>query len=335
MRAIPVAIAVVIAALVGSEAGAQTARRRVVSPAAPLRPLSSCASGVVVKADEALDLAVDDTHVYYGTGSELRRVPKNGGSAPTTAAQAGSNFIALMTADDTHVFFASFDPFSFIGTVTAVPKNGAAPRVILTNILTPFQIVHDSRYVYVSSLGTPSGDAYLNDGRIVRVTKDGAEVKTLASGITVPLALAVRGEDLFYSEFDAEGETASLRRVSINGGESAIVAADTIVFAIAADSADLYYSGLDLNTFTPKIWRRRGATTTVLLEDAYTQFLRLAGTELYFLSLNEDDTLAIRAMPLSGGPPRTVAAVEPTYRFMVDECLVYYTTVEGVERSSR
>jgi hypothetical protein len=337
MSVLRTALAVLLPSLfVCADLTAQVARRRIVSPSVPSRGLSACAPGLVVRTDRALDVAVDATHVYYGVGSDLRRVPKNGGAAPVTIAQAGSHFISMIALDGTHAYFISFDEVSFFGSVTAVPKSGGAPRIIVSNVLTPSQINLDANYVYLTSFGTPSGDFFLSDAAILRVKKDGSEVKTLVTGVSFPVATAVVGPDVFYSDINMAARTSSLRRVSVDGGESTVVEADTIVFAMATDGTYLYYSALRLTTFAEGVWRRRpDGATSVVLENQYGLYLVVAGTALYYLGSDANDVISINAVSITGGTPRTVVAVEPAYRFTADECLLYYSTGEGVERSSR
>jgi hypothetical protein len=309
-------------------------RRRIIGPP-PLRELGWCEPGIVVRASPALDVAVDDRNIYYTTESELLRIPKNGGQTPEMLFTG--RYIGLMTVDETSVFFGAADITTGVGSVMAVNKDGGEPRFIIPDIMYPYGIANDARYVYVVSIGTPISETRtLRDGKIVRVTKDGSEIKTLASGLPPVFAFTVRGEDAFYGEVDHDAETATLNRISIHGGRSVRLLDDVFVLSLTTDGNHVYFSAIDLEASDAAIWRisSNDETATVIVPHVFAQHLRVSGSEIYYASIG-DEGISINAAPLAGdGSPRVVAHATPS-RLLVDDCLLYYSNGEGIQRVPR
>jgi hypothetical protein len=160
-----------------------------------------------------IDFEVDGGDLYFIAGSELARMPRDGG-APTVLA-TGLVDPMVLAVGLTHVFVAcggGGNSGTTTGYVAVVPKIGGSSVVLANNLLAwPRSIAVDATHVYVAIRDGDLADG--PDGSIVSVPQEGGAPTVLASGVSVT-DIGVDASDVYFaSEVDY-----SVRKVSIAGG---------------------------------------------------------------------------------------------------------------------
>jgi hypothetical protein len=185
----------------------------------------------------AVDLVVDDSGTYWRGGNDavLRRRPLGGAVSETVADGVNGRF----DVDATDVYYAtSAKTGDRPGSIVARPKTLAAPRTLVPDLLNPIAVAIDERDVYFAETAAGNGSlakvpksggatttlvpdlqrinfmlvagehVYVftgstgdtrPDGRILRITKDGASTLPLAVG-TNPQSAAVDAEHVYWVE---------------------------------------------------------------------------------------------------------------------------------------
>jgi hypothetical protein len=182
-------------------------------PVAPARPRKPIESGAT---DASGQIALDHERVYFVTELDTLRnwedspsilvaSPKSGG-ASTTLVSSATRFGPQISKVDDELFFARFGSFVPNPRACAVGQMCSQPRVI-----------HG-----------PTGEVAAWSSRGVR---------TLASHITSPGALAVDAADVFFMNERV------LARVPRGGGPVTTLAKDVHCFALAVDASAVYCGG--------------------------------------------------------------------------------------------
>ena len=102
-------------------------------------------------------IAVDATHVYFGTGAAVMKVPIDGGTLATLADSTGQG-IAL---DDSYLYFTDWQ-----SSVKKVSKSGGAVITLAAGQTRPLGIAVDANSVYWGNSGTDGN----SDGSVMRLT---------------------------------------------------------------------------------------------------------------------------------------------------------------------
>lgn len=138
---------------------------------------SACNSGhcepVVLASgeDQALGIAVDDTHVYWGTSTALgtvKRIPKQGGTPETIA--SGQDHPFGIAVDAESVFWANYAPESYLHKISkgASTDGGLATALIGLQEM-PQLVILDEDHVY-----------WTLPGAVRRLRKNGEDLESLA-----------------------------------------------------------------------------------------------------------------------------------------------------------
>ena len=317
------------------------ARRRAVTPGDP----AHCVTGALATGRYATLLAADDDHVYYIDGfGTLSRLPKSGGVEEmlTNPFEDGlRDWLPMsMEVDATHVYIgalpveAIFSPMP--GAILTMPKDGGVPGVLVSGVITPIALALDQTHVYWASVGTldfPSGSV-APDGKIERVTKDGATRETLAEDLSAPLGLALDGNDVYFGESGiADGDPSfGLYRVAKNGGEVATVYAAASVGPLAIDGNTIVIFGaseeangiLAIEKSGPPVIRELFASDLLGLG------LGTADRRVYFLQHPEHTAgeLAWVSIDAPSGAVVVSSRVDGD-EFLLDGCAAILNTVDG------
>lgn len=154
--------------------------------------------------DHVLAVAVVGDRVWFTTSNAVKSVPKVGGKTTTIAdGVSGANDLA---ADDRDVFYPVYNG----GVLSAAPRAGGAPRVVLKDLAFPTAVVVRGGRVYVACTG---------DGTIRSVAPDGTGARVVASGLSYPMRMTADDTHLLVTT--AGGTVA---RIARDGGQVTTVA---------------------------------------------------------------------------------------------------------------
>jgi hypothetical protein len=319
------------------------AKRRAVMAGAP----GHCLTGIIDDDAYTLMVASDDRYIYWvddGTAS-LRRVPKSGGASQRLAFV--ENWYPLsMTVDDTHVYLGVLPVEAFAsprpGSILSIPKSGGTLSVLISGVLSPFDVETDATHLYWAATGTIDfeRETITPDGRIERALKNGTGRQTLAANLSAPLDLALDGDAVWFGETGlATGDTSvGLYVVSKSGGTISTVDDQTASAHIAPVGAALVVLGgnatVDNGLFV--IRKDRGGARLLVDDPLLASGARIFEGTAYYLVEGEESNL-LYSIPVIGGTPTLVRDdVYFTDDFEVDACAITFGTIDGtLERARR
>ena len=313
------------------------------SPGAP----GHCLTGTVSNDAYAFLLDEDGQHVYWVDDSDgtLRRAPIGGGAELQLAALSG--WIPLsMTVDDSNVYIGAL-PLAALaspmpGVILTIPKSGGTLAVLVSGVLTPFDVETDATHLYWAASGTFDipDETIAPDGRIERSLKNGTGRQTLAENLSAPLDLALQEDGVYYGETGlAEGdETVGVYVVGKSGGAVTTIDDDTAAGYVTVAGDDVVVWGGDAQVQNALFVIRKdgGGKRTLVQDDFLGSGARVSDGVAYYLVEGEAAN-ELWSVPVSGGTPaRLRGDVYFTDDFEVDACAVTVGTESGrVERSRR
>jgi hypothetical protein len=261
--------------------------------------------------DTARDLALDDSHVYFTVGTEIRRVAKVGGTSETlTGGLAEPRGIAL---DATRAYVIDERR-----RVRAVDKQGGAPVTVVEDeggTARVLDLAITGSHLYWTVSHDPPDAAM---GTVKRVPLAGGTpqtVATLPSG-TQPLAVALNATHVFFT-------TAGDRRVmraDVGGGGLATLASELKEpMSIAVDAQRVVWTDLQSGVQTTPL--DGGVDPVELAPTGGAGPLALSDTHAYFASVLLGE---VSRVPLQGGEAErwVVYLVQPG-GIAVDDSNVY------------
>ena len=215
------------------------------------------AKTIATLASAAVALVSSGDYVYFATkAGALGRVAKKGGELEPLATITGA--IRGLQADDAAVYVATGAAEETPAGIVRVPIDGSA-LTVLTSGAEPCAMIRDARRLFWTSV-TPQGAGSTQKpmkGEVLRLSLDGGEVKTVASGAFAACAIAADTESLYFATTipDAlgvrSGGTSSsaaslgLMRAPIAGGEPVAIAQASHALAqpgaIAVDGSHVYW----------------------------------------------------------------------------------------------
>lgn len=204
----------------------------------------------------AVAVATSGKYVYYATESGvLGRVAKAGGRAEPLATITGA--IRGLEADDVAVYVATGAAEKTPAGIVRVPLDGGAAKV-LTAGGEPCAMIRDDRRLFWTSLAAATSTATsIAKGEVRRLSLDGGEVATVASGSFSACAIASDKDSLYFATtvanalpVKAGGGAGSsgglgLMRAPIGGGEPVAIAQASRALAqpgaVAVDASHVYW----------------------------------------------------------------------------------------------
>lgn len=205
----------------------------------------------------AVALVTNGDYVYFATeAGALARVAKKGGTAEPLATITGD--IRGLDADDAAVYVATGAAEETPAGIVRVPLDGTDVKVLASGN-EPCAMIRDGRRLFWTSLGAaPADPDALAKGEVRRLSLDGGEVATVASGSFSACAIAADRDSLYFATTvpsalpvkagDAKGGASGglgLMRAPIGGGEPVAIAQASHALAqpgaVAVDASHVYW----------------------------------------------------------------------------------------------
>ncbi|HIJ87658.1 MAG TPA: hypothetical protein HPP97_08230 [Desulfuromonadales bacterium] len=145
--------------------------------------------------------------------------------------------IAAGTASDLTGNLAPAAGPSATFTVDNTPPTAGGSGVLLSTITSatgPYAITTDALNVY----WTFAGHYPSCDGSVMKVSKSGGAVTTLATGLCTPYYLATDGINLYWAEYAAS----AIKKIGVNGGAITTIASTQWPVFIATDGVRVYWT---------------------------------------------------------------------------------------------
>jgi hypothetical protein len=157
-------------------------------------------------------IAVDSQNVYWVQGASGNNgviMKATLGSTGGTAIYTQQYFPEALVTDGTNIYWASWGTYDAQGnsnndgTIQKGSINGGTPVTLAKNLSAPACMAIDSNNVYWTNLGKMGGNNLpaLNTGSVLQVPIAGGPVVTLASQESVPVGIALRGNDVYWTEY--------------------------------------------------------------------------------------------------------------------------------------
>jgi hypothetical protein len=218
-------------------------------------PVAGGTSSTLGKLDAPpVALAVYGDYVYVATTfGTLTRVPKKGGDAEPLATIAGA--IRGLQADDAAVYVATSAAEEVPAGIVRVALGGTDLQV-LTSGGEPCAMIRDDRRLFWTSLPAATTDTSTKaKGEVLRLSLDGGDVATVASGAFSACAIAADKDNLYFATtipnalpVKSGGTMAAglgLMRAPIAGGNPVAVAHASGALAqpgaVAVDATHVYW----------------------------------------------------------------------------------------------
>lgn len=222
-------------------------------------------------------IALDATHVYWGTTTDkVRRAPKGGGLVESFDLPSVAGQLTRLTVSSDTVF-VSIRAGTTSGRIDAIPLSGAPSSTIAENQEQPYGIAVDTQHVYWVSMG--AGGA--GSGRITQALLDGGSLVSIPSNGVQPQYLATDGKELYWTHVTVGDGlwagtlplTSGSRVVKLFGGPAGR--------GVAADADHVYWStetGIDRvrkdgTKHTQLVKLSSGSTREIAIDEAFVYFV--------------------------------------------------------------
>ena len=204
---------------------------------------------------EPTGVAVDTARIYWtnagvtgdGGSGTVMALGLGDGGAPATLS-SGQSLPTRIAVNPTDVFWANDD-----AVVALSFSDGGTPGVLATT--SPTAIAADATNVYWTNLGTAENQ-YV-DGSVLRISRSGGVVTTLATGQAVGAAIAVDATSVYWTTRSTQAGGGNVVAVGITGGGATTLASgQSPRGGIAVDATSVYWTsdneGGSVMMLTPK-----------------------------------------------------------------------------------
>jgi Domain of unknown function (DUF5050) len=194
---------------------------------------------------------------------------------------------------------------------SALEGGGVALAV---GLVTPSGIAVDSTDVYFTDYGS---------GAVLRVSKAGGAVVTLASCEPSPSGIAVDNANVYFTDNTANG---SVMKIAKSGGTVVPLAAGrTLPSAIVVDGADVYWTDNNSEGAVLRVPIAGGTVTTLASGQDDPWSIAVTAKDVYWTNYNGyAATGAVVKVPRAGGAVTTLASAQFPVGIGVDSTHVYW-----------
>ncbi|HEX6098968.1 MAG TPA: hypothetical protein VF432_21820 [Thermoanaerobaculia bacterium] len=320
------------------------ARRRAIMPRGP----GACAPVTLAQATYAALFATDGQFFYFvDEMGVLSRVPKLGGEVQPLADPFEEWLPLSIAVDETHVYIGALPLEALFipspGVILTVPKGGGVAGVLASGVSMPLTLALDATHLYWAAAGTFdfNEETIASDGKIERITKDGAVRDTLASDLSVPIGLALDATDVYFGESGSadDDDSVGLFRVAKSGGAVVTVAEEVAVGPLVLDGNTLVLLGSTPEAMGVLAVEKSGASPVRVLysSELIEAGLRVADRRAYFLqaAVGPGSELAWVSVDAPAEPVSVRNHLDGD-DFLLDGCAAIVNTVDGdVVRTAR
>jgi hypothetical protein len=117
-------------------------------------------AAIIIDQQRPVDIAVDTTHVYWGTQDAIKRWQKPAGDSEFVATETAT--VVSIAVDASNVYWSTAD-----GHIRRAPKEGGAVETLVENQSSPRSVEVDDVAVYWANSGTLAG----NPSSVLKVAK--------------------------------------------------------------------------------------------------------------------------------------------------------------------
>jgi sugar lactone lactonase YvrE len=283
--------------------------------------------------DTPLDVAVDDTTVYFITSvaaGAVYALPKDAGpdAAPTRIASNQSNPDVILVDHDA-VYVLNSGDTGTNGNVVRIPKDGggAPPTVLASKLTVPQGLALSADSVFFpSDLSTVS-----------RVAKTGGPVTQVTNQANVPLGMATDSDYVYWVNSGTGGGPGQLQKYPLvgDGGANGIVLdsqENPNAWAVAVDGTSVYWT--DFGPFgSGAVYRasKIDGSGFITLARNQSKADRIVADSKYVYWTSLDDGTVSRST-LDGRPPGAqtmVTGLVAPSGIAIDATSLYVTTAQG------
>jgi hypothetical protein len=318
-------LSVIALLLIAVSVHAQT-RRRAQMPGyqAPTCPPSTKLNAGTI----GYDVDVDGDVVYFASYDGMYRwAPKK----DTLSWIAQLPQPLLFVLDQQNVYVLTVD-----GTLWSIAKSGPSRKILVSNILTPFDLGIDETSLYFVSLGTPSGRSYLADGKVYRVGKDGTGLLAIASNLNTPAAVISDGTNAYFVESgqSTANTSSGVRAVPVGGGTMRSLTNGTPGIVLAQNDTDIFFATFGkANQTMQRVPKSGGTAQTVISNLGFVSKVVVFRDSLYYVNSTDTHDHIERYSLTDGGDPTVVIdSLLNTQEFALDDCSVYWLDALGAVR---
>lgn len=229
-------------------------------------------------------IGLDDTNVYWTVESEIRSIPKAGGTGSAIATGLTNGWGLAVGLHDIY-WAGSIGNDATSGELAKVPKSGGTPIPLATGQARPYsQILSDTNIFWIDQ-GTSTGGKLNPDGAIMTLSGDAGSPVTLASAQTYPIGLVNDNTNLYWAS------PRGVMTVPKAGGAVSLLSPGN-AFDLAIDDAWLYAVDYTGGTVS-KIDKSSGARTLLASDQKNPHFIVADSTYIYWTNFGDGTVMKL------------------------------------------